>query len=207
MWIWKLIKRTGQNFEWPSLIGLWAFCTLAIMSLDRNYPLYFVITLAAVGIFLTILAAHNTYRQKSNALIDKYEEKFFERMKQERKLAAQYLLGKINESDGLEDILDFFEALIARRVITGEIDAFQIYSNFYHWIVLYLQAAKTFIEDYRKDEPAAWSSLQTLYDRMIEYEKAEIIRDVRKSNDELILDKKLALTPHKMQKYLEQEAR
>ena len=74
MWIWKVIKRTGQNFEWPSLIGLWGFFTLAIMSLAQGYPLYFVVTLAVIGIFFTLLAAHNSHRQKSTALVDKYEE-------------------------------------------------------------------------------------------------------------------------------------
>lgn len=203
MWIWKAIKRTGQNFEWPSLIGLWGFFTIAIMSLAQGYPLYFVVTLAVIGIFFTLLAAHNSHRQKSTALVDKYEEKFFERMKQERRLAAQYLLGRRKESGELEEIMDFFEAPIARKVINGEIDEFQVYCYFYHWIILYLQAAQKYIEDYRKDEPAAWGSLKTLYDIMITFDKKERKKDTGKkcSTQDLIL------RPEKLKKYLEQEAR
>lgn len=177
MQIWKATKRTFQHIEWPTLIGLWGFGLLATTSLAQGYPLIFVIVLATIGIFFSLLAAYNSYRQKSTILVDKYEEKFFERMKPERRLAAQYLLGKRKESGELEEILDFFEAPIAKKTISGEIAEDQVYSYFYHWIRLYWQAAQDYIKEYRQDEPCAWGSLKILYDIISNLEKIERRKD------------------------------
>jgi hypothetical protein len=113
-------------------------------------------------------------------------------------------LGEKSEGNGdLEDVLDFLEAPIAQKVISGEIDEFQAYSYFYHWIRLYWQAAQKYIEDYRKDEPAAWGSLKVLYEIMSIYEKAETKADTGKQYN----DDDLVLSSDKLKKYLREEAR
>ena len=207
MRVWTIFKRTTQNIEWPTLIGLWGFITLAITLRSQGYPLYFVIGLAGIGIVVSFLAAYNSYRQKSTALLDKYEERFFERMKRERRLAAQYLLGKRKETDELEDVLDFFEAPIARKLLSGHLDSFEVYSYFFHLISLYLQAAQGFIEKYRREEPAAWGDLESLWNKMFAIEKAELKRDRHKRKIQWQIDQDLLLRPEKLKEYLEQEAR
>lgn len=130
--------------------------------------------------------------------------RFFERMEGKRKSAAQFLLGENQDGSGdLEDVLDFFEAPLARKVNSGEINPFEAYSYFYHWVNLYWQAAQKYIEVYRQDEPAAWGSLKDLHQKLSDYEKAEIKRDTRKqaSDDDLVLK------PEKLEKYLRQEVR
>ncbi|MGB8993111.1 MAG: hypothetical protein WCD80_13740 [Desulfobaccales bacterium] len=201
--IFTTIKRIVRYVDWPGVMGLLGFLSLALVSLSRGYPSYFVFTLSLIGLVLVWFAARNSYNQKSTALVDKYEERFFERMKIERKSAAQYLLGEQAESGELEDILDFFQTPIAEKVISGEIDERQVYSLFYHWIRLYWEAGQKYIEDYRKGEPAAWESLKTLYDRMSTIEKAEVERDLGRR----CTDQELVLTPEKSIKYLQQEAR
>jgi hypothetical protein len=61
-------------------------------------------------------------------LLDKYEERFFEKMEGKRKHAAQFLLGENPDGAGdLEDVLDFLEAPLARKFNSGEINPFETY--------------------------------------------------------------------------------
>jgi hypothetical protein len=197
------LKRVFTNIEWPGFIGLWGFLTLAIMALSQGYSVYFVIILAAMGVGMAIIVAHNTFRNKSEVLIDKYEEKFFEKLESKRKSAAQFLLGNNPQGSGeLEDILDFLEAPLAQKVIGNYIDAREVYSYFYHWIRLYWQASQNYINDYRKDEPGAWGSIGKLYEYVSVYEKKEIKKDTGK----VCTDNDLILTPQKLKKYLKEEA-
>lgn len=198
-------KRICQYIDWPGVMALLGFVSLASVSLAKGYPSYFVFSLAIIGLVLVCLAAHNSYIHKSTALVDKYDERFFERMKRERACAAQYLLGETTDSDGLEDILDFFQSPIAEKVISGAIDEQQIYSLFYHWIRLYWQGQsyKKYVENYRKEEPAAWESLETLYKQMSILEKIEVERE----SERRCSDQDLILNSEKLKKYLQQEAR
>ncbi len=202
--LWPILKRIIIHIEWPIIIGIWGFFTVIVVINDKEYPLIFIIFITILGIICTALAAYNSYRHKSTALLDKYEEIFCGRMESKRKSAAQFLLG--NNQDGsydLEDVLNFFEAPLARKVNSGEIDPFEAYSYFYHWLKLYWQAAQKYIEDYRKYEPAAWVSLKALYEELSNYEKAEIKRDSGKqcSNNDLVFKS------DKLRIYLRQEAR
>jgi hypothetical protein len=203
---WTFLKKVVKNIEWPIIIGIWGFFTLVIIAIDKSYSFFFVGIFTVIGIFLTMLAAYNSYRQKSTALIDKYEEIFFgERMEKKRKSAARFLLGEgVEGSLDLEDVLDFFEAPLAQKINSGEIDGFQAYSYFYYWIRLYWQASQEYINNYRKeDELCAWGSLKGLYEKMSNYEKAEIKRDGGKEYK----DDDLVLSPEKLQIYLRKEAR
>ncbi len=171
------------------------FGTLASV-LSKDYPIWFVLTIAAIGLFLVILATRNSYRNRSTELFDKYEERFFVKMKQERKYAAKYLLGQNDNSGDLEDVLDFFEAPIAEKVMSGELDAKQVWRYFYHWIKLYLQASNKYIDEYRKDEPGAWESLDDLLHITSAIEKRETGCS----------DKELLFSPQNLGKALQKEA-
>ena len=155
------LKQISENIEWPAFIVLMGFSTLAAMIFDKGYSFYFSFFVAAIGIAMFIIIAQNTFRNKSAALIDKYEEIFFEKLENKRKIAAQFLLGKNTQGSGeLEDILDFLEAPLAQKVLDNYIDGREAYSYFYHWIRLYWQASQNYITDYRKDEPSAWVQLK-----------------------------------------------
>src|ERR1043166_8242958 len=132
------------------------------------------------------------------ALVDKYEERFFERMKDERELAAKFLLGERSDSGELEDVLDYFEAPIAEKVEAGEVDAERIYNVFYHWVRLYWQASRRFVEKYRREEPAAWGNIKTLYKIISEFEKRTLERKLGRR----VTDEDLKLTPEKLDEYL-----
>lgn len=98
------------------------------MVLSQGYSLYFFIFLAALGLGVAILAAYNGFRQKTSALLDRYEENFFERMENKRKNAALFLLGQNPKGSGdLED-----EAPIAQKTIDHYLDDREVYSYFYH---------------------------------------------------------------------------
>ncbi|MGO9414977.1 MAG: hypothetical protein ACLP51_07540, partial [Syntrophobacteraceae bacterium] len=74
---------------------------------------------------------------------------------------------------------------------------------FYHWIRLYWQASKEYVENYRREEPMAWGTIQELHDIVTTFEKKEIKKDTGREprEDELFLSK------DKMHKQLEKEAR
>lgn len=202
--MYKSLKRIVQNVEWPSIIGLCGFFTLAIMALSQGYSLYLVIILATIGLSVSFLAAYNSFKHRSSALIDKYEEKFFEKLEDKRKGAAKFLLGENLEGAGdLEYILDFLQAPLSQKVIDNYIDDKEVYNYFYHWIRLYWQASQEYIIDYRKNEPTAWSSIELLYKQVSVYEKTKMEKITEKpcTNDDLIL------TQEKLEKYLKQEAR
>ncbi len=204
----KRFKRIYQNVEWPSIIGLAGFCTLAVMALSQGYSFYFFIFLAALGLGVAILAAHNGFRQKSSALLDRYEEKFFERMENKRKNAALFLLGQNPKGSGdLEDVLDFFEAPIAQKTIDHYLDDREVYSYFYHWIRLYWQAAKDYVERYREEEPEAWEDLETLYDIVTGFAERDIQEGIKKGTRGERRENEIILSKEKLQRQLEQEAR
>ncbi|HMD96221.1 MAG TPA: hypothetical protein VKM93_02670 [Terriglobia bacterium] len=152
---WSLVrcKRIGQHIDFSGVMSYAAFATLATALYQRGYPIWFAIVMAAIGIGMALLAAHNSYVQKSTALVDKYEERFIERMESKRKSAALFLLGQQSNGDDLEDVLDYFESPIAEKVISGAVDAEQIYEVFYHRIRLYWQAGEVFIAKYRETNP------------------------------------------------------
>jgi len=204
----KLFKRIYQNVEWPSIIGLSNFCMLGVVALYQGYSVYSFILLAVLGLAVAVLAAYNGFREKSFALLDRYEERFFERMEKKRKDAALFLLGRNPEgSDDLEDILDFFQAPIAQKTIDQHLEDKEVYSYFYHWIRLYWQAAKDYVQRYREDEPETWQDLETLYHIVTDCAERDIKEGIKKGKrgerkgDEIILSKE------KLQRQLEQEAR
>jgi hypothetical protein len=163
--------------------------------LHKDYGAWISLAFGIVGLVLALSAAHNAYIAKSTALVDKYDERFFENMKPERRSAALFLLGENSSSDELEDVLDFLESPIAKKVEEGSIDAQQVYDTFYYWIRLYYQASEKFIGGYRKDEPAAYNSLAGLY---AETSKFEV--------NKIGTGKDLRLTPERLTEYLRQEA-
>jgi hypothetical protein len=200
---WSLMrsKRIGEHIEFSGVMSFAAFATLAT-ALSRDYPIGFAILMAAIGIGMALLAAHNSYVQKSTALVDKYEERFVERMESKRKSAALFLLGQQSSGDDLEDVLDYFESPIAEKVISGAVDAEQIYEVLYHWIRLYWQAGESFIAKYRKEEPAAWRRVKTLYDKVTPFEKRILEEELERP----VTEDDLILTPKNLRKYLLQEA-
>jgi hypothetical protein len=172
--IWTTSRGTWQYIEWNGIMAFLGFGTLSA-ALSKFYPAWFVITLAIIGFVLVLLAARNSYKHKSTALVDEYERRFFERMKKERKLAAQYLLKMLDrklEGDEsgcveLDGILDFFQAPIADKINAGLIDEEQIYEYFHLWIFLYIHASLKYIENYRKEDFSSWAALEPLYNRML----------------------------------------
>lgn len=153
-----------------------------------------------------ILSAQNSYRQRSTELVDKYEERFFERMKLERKCAAKYLLEERTGEpykDCLEYILDFFQAPIAEKVISGILIDKQVYDYFHHWIIMYYQASQQYIENYRKDQPSSWCYLKQLYENMLAIEKLEKQRELKRD----CFPEELIFNSLELKNYLEQEAR
>lgn len=198
-------KRIAQHIDFSGVMSFAAFATLAT-ALSKSYPLWFALTMAGIGIGMALLAARNSYVQKSTALLDKYEERFFgERMEQKRKSAALFLLGEQvaeQASGDLEDVLDYLESPIADKVISGFVDAKEAYDIFYHWIRIYWQAGKDFVAEYRKEEPAAYCGLEKLYQITSAIEKRTVEDELSKS----ISDAELLLSSGKLKKYLYQEA-
>lgn len=204
----KFFRRIYQNIEWPSIIGLSNFCMLGVVALYQGYSLYSFLALAALGLGVAILAAYNGFRQKSLALLDRYEERFFERMEKKRKNAALFLLGQNPaESGDLEDILDFFQAPIAQKTIDQHLEDREVYSYFYHWIRLYWQAAKDYVDHYREDEPEAWQDLETLYRIVTDCAERDIEEGIKEGTRGERKEEEIILSKEKIQRQLEQEAR
>ncbi len=196
-----MFKRIFQHIEVSHVGIFFGFVTLGV-ALLKDYGIGICLLIAIVGLVLSLFAAHNSYIAKSTALVDKYDERFFEKMSRERKSAALYLLGENPSSDELEDVLDFFESPIAKKVSAGCIDAEQVYDTFYHWIRLYHQASQKYLEKYREREPSAYTSLGELYAQTSAYEKREIENETGR---ECKL-KDLLLSPEDLTTYLRQEA-
>jgi hypothetical protein len=180
---------------------LFGFVTLGCASY-KEWGIWSSLGVVIVGLILTWSAARNAYTARSTALVDKYDERFFQNMSRERRSAALFLLGENSNSDELEDVFDFFESPIAKNVSEGSIDAKQVYDTFYHWIRLYYQAGHKFLEHYRKDEPAAYAYLGELYALTSKREKKEIEKELGRTCtlDDLLLSKE------DLTKYLRQEA-
>jgi hypothetical protein len=196
-----MFKRSFQHIEGQHVGILFGFITLGT-ALYKEHGIWLSLAVVFVGLVLVWSAARNAYTAKSTALVDKYDERFFEKMSRERRSAAVFLLGENSNGDELEDVLDFFESPIAKKVSDGCIDAEQIYDTFYHWIRLYYQASHKFIEEYRKDEPAAYTNLAELYAQTSKCEEKEIEKELgRKCKLEDLL-----LSQEDLTKYLRQEA-
>jgi hypothetical protein len=196
-----MFNRIFRHIEVAHVGVLFGFITLGI-ALLKDYGIWITLMVVAVGLVLALSAAHNAYITKSTALVDKYDERFFEKMSRERKSAALFLLGKNSNGDELEDVLDFFESPIAKKVSDGCIDVEQIYDTFYHWIRLYYQASQKFIKEYRTDEPAAYTNLAELFAQTSNYEKKEMEKELgRKCKLEDFF-----LSQEDLTKYLQQEA-
>ena len=146
---------------------------LGFMSLTQGHPCMAGVFLL-IGIVFVLLACYNSYKHKSTELIDRYEDRFFVKMKQERKFAAQYLLGQIESNAHLKAVLDFFQAPIAEKVVTGQLDKEQVFSYFRHWIILYWRAGQKDIETYRVHDSGTWDLLQTLYDTMVDMQRKKL---------------------------------
>jgi hypothetical protein len=170
---WSTIKKVCQNIEWPGLVGIVAFGSLGSMALTQGHP-YIAIIITFVGVFFVLLTAYNAHRNKSTELVDRYEERFFVKMERERKLAAQYLLGKTKVDVHLKNVIDFFEAPLAEKVLSGQIDKKQVYNYFRHWIMLYWIASQADIKSYRKKDPGAWGSFHVLYDTIVDMDRKEL---------------------------------
>jgi hypothetical protein len=203
------MKRWANHVEWHGVLIFFAFITLAINSI-KNHP-YLAIAIGIIGLLLFWASARSAYLYKSTTLLERYDERFFERMTAARKGAAQFLLGeKPDEPDGptgeddLEDVLDFFESPLAEQVSKGVIDANDVYDKFYHWIRIYYQSPVTqqYLENYYKEEPAAWGCLRDLYGALLTIEQ----HTVQKDKGSCSLDD-LQLTVEELTKYLKQETR
>jgi len=169
--------------------------------------LYLFLVLVILGLGVAILAAYNGFRQKSFALLDRYEERFFERMGKKRKNAALFLLGQNPQGCAdLEDILDFFQAPIAQKTIDQHLEDREVYSYFYHWIRLYWQAAKDYVDRYREDEPEAWQDLETLYHIVTDCAERDVEAGIKKGTRRERREEEITLTEEKIRRQLEQEA-
>ena len=196
-----MLKRIFQHVDLGHVGVFFGFVSLGV-ALLKDYGFWICLAVWVVGLFLALSAAHNSYVSKSTALVDKYEEIFFRKMNRERKSAALFLLGENPNADELEDVLDFLESPIAKKIADGSIDAEQVYDTFYHWIRLYHQASHKFLQEYRKDEPAAYTSIGELYAQTSHYEKKEIEQELGR---ECKLED-LLLNQEDSAKYLRQEA-
>jgi hypothetical protein len=196
--LWTAIK----NIQGAEIIGFFAFISLAVISL-MSINFYMALFFFVIGVGFVIISAYNSYRQRSTELVDKYEERFFIRMKTERKFAAKYLLGEHPDSYDLEFILDFFEAPIADKMLSKIIMEEQVYEYFRHWIILYYLKSKQYIKEYReKHDVGSWTHLKPLYDRIIELKKQQYEIELGKkcTEEDVIPDEKNLI------EYLKQEA-
>jgi hypothetical protein len=168
-----MVNRIFQHVEVAHVGVFFGFVTLGV-ALLKDHGIWICLGIAVMGAVLALSAAHNTYTSKSAALVDQYEEIFFRKMSRERRSAALLLLGENSNADELEDVLDFFESPVAKKVNDGCIDAEQAYDTFYHWIRLYYQASQKSLQEYRREEPAAYTSIGDLYAQTSKYEKKRL---------------------------------
>lgn len=125
------MKRFFGHLEWQSVSIFFGFIMLAV-TLRKTEEIWLAVFVGFIGLALLYCSARNAYVHKSTALIDKYDERFFDKMRAERKAAARFLLGEKPEDekgptgqDDLEDVLDFLEAPLAKKLEAGMIDAEQ----------------------------------------------------------------------------------
>jgi len=199
MRIWIAIR----NIQGPEAIALFGFVSVAVMSAVQGYP-YMALVVGAIGAIFIIVAAYNSYRHRSTELIDKYEERFFVRMKIERKYAAKYLLKEHEHSDELQLVLDYLEAPIADKMFSKILMEKHVFEYFRHWIIMYYLASKEFIENYYiNDDAGSWAHLKPLYRKMIELKKHQYkIEFERECTEEDVIPNEEQLI-----RYLQQEAR
>ncbi len=186
-------KKIYEHFELPGLVGLFAFISLGFMALNQHYTL-FGYSVVGFGVLSVLLACYNTHRNKSIELLDRYEERFFIKMKEERKLAAQYLLGQKRGSAHFKYVIDFLDSPVASKTVKRQVDVDGVYEYFSHWIQLYWQAGKEIIQTYHEDDPGAWPSIKTLYDMMVDLDKKKL------------KDRYNPWTPERLKSALEDEA-
>jgi hypothetical protein len=200
--LWR-IYRAIKNIFGPETIAFFGFATVAIMAYIQGHP-YIALIVFVIGLIFIILSAYNSYTHRSTELIDKYEERFFVRMKTERKWAAKYLLEEHQYDDELAFILDYFEAPIGEKMFSKIIMDNQVYEYFRHWIIMYYLAAQRYIENYQeKDDAGSWTRLKPLYDRMIQIKKEQCEKELRRK----CTDQDVIPSPEKLKEYLQQEAR
>ncbi|MGC9291119.1 MAG: DUF4760 domain-containing protein [Acidobacteriaceae bacterium] len=104
-------------------------------------------------------------------LDEKFNSKKFRKL---RSLAAQALLNQGNENQiaDCEEIFDFFEP-IGLFVKRGSLDAGLVHNFFFHWVNLYWNAGKRYIEQRRTHAGALWTEFERLYLKLVEIEKNE----------------------------------
>jgi hypothetical protein len=86
--IWTTIRRIDSS----GVASLFGF--LGVSFALAKTSLFLGLFIFIIGAVLVFFATENSFKQKSTALVDRYENIYFERMKRERKFAAEYLLDK-----------------------------------------------------------------------------------------------------------------
>lgn len=105
-----------------------------------------------------------------------------------RSLAAQALWNQGNENHlaDCEEVFDFFEP-IGLFVKRGSLDAGLVHNFFFHWVNLYWNAGKDYIEQRRTHSGALWTEFERLYWKLVEIEKneAKCSRDISPSRQQI----------------------
>ena len=82
-------------------------------------------------------------------------------------LANKGHLGEITKPElaSMDDVLDFLEDLgFYQRA--DHISPELVHHHFFHWVRGYWQAAETYINAWRKKEPARWSHVEELFEQL-----------------------------------------
>lgn len=104
----------------------------------------------------------------------------FDNITEERSKAAKVLLcnraelGNIEkpELSDIDDVLDFFEDVgLYQRA--DHVSPELAHHHFFHWTRGYWQAARTYVEAWRRKEPARWSHLEELFETICDIELKE----------------------------------
>jgi len=109
-------------------------------------------------------------------------QKMFDEMTTQRCLAAKTLIeqkghlgdleGKEDVLDKIDDVLDFFED-VGFYQKGGQISPETAHHHFYHWLRMYWQASREYVEAWQNKEGARWNHIGGLFEITSEVEMRE----------------------------------
>ena len=142
-----------------------------------------IVILLAAALTVVLCQTWFEYRRRAHdpSLVLQYQ-KMFDEMAKERCLAAKTLLeykghlGDLEHKgdvlDKIDDVLDFFDD-VGFYQKGGQISPETAHHHFYHWLRMYWQASRDYVEAWQKREGARWNHIGDLFEITSEVEMQE----------------------------------
>jgi hypothetical protein len=159
----KQLRKYVAHIEWGSatmFIGIGALAGSLIMQSNQHYCLLLVAAFCLIVLFL--IAAHNSYLQRSIDRVTQYERDF-RHLVRERHNAARFCLGKGGKQYDVDEVLDFFDSPLGILTERGILDDELVYDFFFDWIRGYWSGCKAYLDGARREDNTLWEGMVSLH--------------------------------------------